>query len=177
MKRYTVADVRNAYEAMPEVSEWLRVGQEQIDHFARATLDADWMHVDPERAKRESPYGGTIAFGFWTMSMLTYFARQTGGRDYPEGALYGINYGFDRLRLLAPVRVGERIRNRMALLDVEDRGGGRFLIRTENTVEIEGGERPAMVAEWLVMLVYPTEERDPGTGSRDAASESEGFAG
>jgi acyl dehydratase len=156
VNRYTVADVRKAYEAMPEASDWLRVDQEQIDHFSRATLDPDWMHVDSERARREGPYGGTIAFGFWTISMLTYFARRAAGRDYPEGALYGINYGFDRLRLLAPVRVGRRIRNRMKLLDVEDRGAGRFLVRTENTVEVEGEERPAMVAEWLFMLVYPS---------------------
>ena len=89
----------------PQVSEWLTVDQERIDQFGRATLDSDWMHVDPERAKRDGPFGGTVAFGFWTLSMLTYFVRHAGGRDYPEGALYGLNYGFDRVRLIEPVVV------------------------------------------------------------------------
>ena len=156
MKRYVVEDVRRAYAKQPEVSEWLTVDQARIDQFGQSTLDSDWLHVDPERAKRDGPYGGTIAFGFWTLSMLTYFARNAGGRDYPEGALYGLNYGFDRVRLIAPVRVGARIRNRSRVLDVEDRGEGRFLVKTENTIEIEGEGKPALVAEWLFMLVYPS---------------------
>jgi acyl dehydratase len=156
VKRYTVADIRKSYDEKPQVSEWLTVDQERIDQFGQATLDSDWMHIDPERAKRDGPYGGTVAFGFWTLSMLTYFVRHAGGRDYPEGALYGLNYGFDRVRLIAPVRVGERIRNRATVMEIADRGEGRFLVKTENTVEIEGNEKPAMVAEWLFMLVYPT---------------------
>jgi acyl dehydratase len=154
--RYTVEDVREAYDATPRLSDWLTVDQERIDEFGRATLDSDWMHVDPERAKREGPYGGTVAFGFWTLSMLTYLTRQAGGRDYPEGALYGLNYGFDRVRLIAPVPVGARIRNRARVVEIADRGAGRFLVKTENTIEVEGSEKPALVADWLVMLVYPT---------------------
>ena len=88
--------------------------------------------------------------------MLTYFVRHAGGRDYPEGALYGLNYGFDRVRLIEPVVVGSRIRNRSELMDITERGDGRFLVKTENTVEIEHNEKPAMVAEWVFLLVYPT---------------------
>jgi acyl dehydratase len=156
VKPYTVADIRKSYDERPQVSEWLTVDQARIDQFGQATLDSDWMHVDPERAKRDGPFGGTVAFGFWTLSMLTYLVRQTGGCDYPEGALYGLNYGFDRVRLIAPVPVGKRIRNRATVMNIEDRGEGRFLVKTENTIEIEGTEKPAMLAEWLVMLVYPT---------------------
>jgi acyl dehydratase len=152
----TVEDVRKWFAEESRVSDWLTVHQELIDRFSEATLDPDWMHVDPERAKRESPFGGTVAFGFWTMSLLSYFFRKTLGRQYPEGALYGLNYGFDRVRLMAPVRVGKRIRSHTTLIDIEDRGEGRYVVKTENRIEIEGEEKPAMVAEWLFMLVYPT---------------------
>jgi acyl dehydratase len=156
MKRYTVEDIRSSYGKEPQLSEWLSVEQASIDQFGQATLDSDWMHVDPERAKRDGPFGGTVAFGFWTLSMLTYFMRNAGGRNYPEGALYGLNYGFDRVRLIEPVLVGERIRNRSKLVDIAERGEGHFLVKTENTIEIDGKEKPAMVAEWLFVLVYPT---------------------
>lgn len=147
--------IRNYYGREPRASDWFTVEQEAINRFGIATADSDWLHTDPERAAKESPYGGTIAFGFWTISMLTHFSRQTFGQDYPDGALYGLNYGFDRVRLLAPVRVGKRIRNHGRLMDVEDRGGHRYLVKTENKIEIEGEEKPAMMAEWLFMLVYP----------------------
>jgi acyl dehydratase len=156
VKQYTAEEIRRSYGEESQISEWLLVEQKQIDQFGHATLDSDWMHVDPERAKRDGPFEGTIAFGFWTLSMLTYFVRHAGGRDYPDGALYGLNYGFDRVRLIEPVVVGKRIRNRSKLLEITERGAGRFLVKTENTVEIEGSEKPAMVAEWLVLLVYPT---------------------
>ena len=156
MEQRTVEEIRKSYGDTPQASEWLLVEQKLIDQFGGATLDSDWMHVDPERAKRDGPFGGTIAFGFWTLSMLTYFVRHAGGRDYPEGALYGLNYGFDRVRLIEPVVVGSRIRNHSELVDITLRGDGRFLVKTENTVEIEHKEKPAMVAEWLFLLVYPT---------------------
>lgn len=145
--------IRSYYGDEPRVSDWLTVTQDVIDRFGAATLDSDWLHTDPARARQESPFGGTIAFGFWTVAMLTYFARQTLGSDYPPGVRYGLNYGFDRLRLLSPVRVGRRIRNTSRLLEIENRGERRFLVKTENRIEIEGEEKPAMIAEWLVMLV------------------------
>lgn len=147
--------IASFYGDAEHVSDWIIVSQEAIDQFGQATGDMDWLHTDPERARRESPFGGTIAFGFWTMSMLTYFCRQTFGKDYPDGALYGLNYGFDRIRMITPVPVGSRIRNHLRLLEVEQRGAGRFLVKTENRVEVEGVERPAMIAEWLCMFVFP----------------------
>ncbi len=147
--------IRNFYGSEPKTSDWFTVEQQEMQQFGLSTHSTDWLHNDPERAARESPYGTTIAFGFWTVAMLTHFARQTFGSDYPTGALYGLNYGFDKLRLLAPVRVGKRIRNHCRLLDIEDRGTGRYLVKTENSVEIEGENKPAMIAEWLFQLVYP----------------------
>jgi len=138
------------------VSEWFTVDQRLIDQFGQATCDSDWLHTDPVRAAHESPFGGTIAYGFWTVSMMTYFARQMMGSDYPEGALFGLNYGLDRLRFISPVPVGSRIRSRAALLEVEERENGRYLVRVEFQINVEGVEKPAMVAEWLTMLVFPT---------------------
>ena len=142
------------YGREPRISGWLEVEQATIDRFAEATRDPDWMHIDPERARREGPFEGTIAFGFWTLSMLTYLTRSTLGGDYPPGVRYGFNYGLDRVRLMAPVPVGSRIRDHFRILDIEDRGGGRFVVRSENRIEIEGEEKPAMVAVWLGMLVF-----------------------
>ena len=142
------------YGREPRVSEWLEVEQGPMDQFAAATRDPDWMHIDPERAHRDGPFDGTIAFGFWTLSMLTYLTRSTLGRDYPPGVRYGFNYGLDRVRLMAPVPVGGRIRAHFRVLEIEGRGEGRFLVRSENRIEIEGEEKPAMIAVWLGMLVF-----------------------
>ncbi len=149
--------VRAAFGSAPLVSDWLEVTQEMTNQFAEATLDPDWMHIDPERARREGPLDGTIAFGFWTVSMLSYFMRQSSGRHYPPGVTHGFNYGMDKLRLLSPVAVGSRVRNHCEIAEVRDKGKGRFVIKTKNRVEIEGEDRPAMVAEWLFMIVYPSE--------------------
>lgn len=126
-----------------------------IDKFGESTGDMDWMHTDPERAKRDSPFGGTVAFGFWTISMLTYFGRQILEKDYPGDALYGLNYGFDRIRLIAPIRVGKKIRCSIRLIDVTERQADRYLVKAEYQIEVEDEEKPAMVAEWLFLLVFP----------------------
>jgi len=148
-----VEEIRQFYQE-EMTSDWYPVEQENINDFGRATGDEDWLHTDPERAARDSPFGGTIAFGFWTIAMLTHLSREAAGRDYPEGARFGINYGFDRLRLMAPVRVGKKIRCRVRLLDVAPLGKGRIMVKTENTIEVEGERKPALVAEWLVLLFY-----------------------
>lgn len=153
--RLTEEDVRRDFGTDPFVSDWIEVTQATMDRFAEATDDRDWMHIDPERARREG-FGGTIAFGFWTLAMLTAFLRTASGRDYPLGARYGFNYGLDRVRFIAPVPVGSRVRNRLVLTDVRQKGPGRFLLTTHNEVEIEGHDGPAMVADWLILLVYPT---------------------
>ena len=134
------------------VSGWFTVDQDHIDQFARATHDLDWMHIDPERASRESPFGGTIAFGFQTLSMLAHFTHIAG--LWPKGTVYGINYRLDRVRFMAPVREGRRIRARFTLKSFEARPDGGHKGIYETVVEIEGEDKPAMVAEWIG-LFYP----------------------
>jgi acyl dehydratase len=132
------------------VSRWFEVDQARIDAFAEVTEDRQFIHVDPEAAKA-TPFGGTIAHGFLTLSLastMSYDAVQP-----LDGAVMGVNYGFDRLRFLAPVPAGSRVRGRFKLLSAEDKGGGRWLLKHELTVEIEGGDKPALIAEWLGMQV------------------------
>lgn len=135
------------------VSDWYLITQEQVNLFAAATDDPDWMHIDVERAKK-GPVGQTIAQGFLTLSLLLHFSHQVG--YLPPAIAYAFNYGLDRVRWIAPVRVGARIRNRTELLGVTDRQDGSYLVRTRNTVEIEHGERPAMIAEWLGLVQIGT---------------------
>ena len=133
------------------VSGWVRVDQPRIDQFAECTGDHQWIHVDPKRASAESPYGGTIAHGFLTLSMVATMAMEVG--IVPADARAGLNYGMDKLRFMAPVRVGARVRCRVELMSAEDKGGGNTLIKTRNTLEIEGEGKPALVAEMLAMLI------------------------
>ena len=130
------------------VSKWFEVSQARIDAFADATEDWQFIHVDPEAAK-QTPFGGTIAHGFLTMSLASAMSYDAVGAL--EGVTMGVNYGFDKLRFLAPVPVGSKVRGRFKLLSAEDKGGGRWLIKHEVTVEIDGVEKPALIAEWLGM--------------------------
>ena len=128
------------------VSDWLTIGQDRIDAFADLTGDHQFIHVDPERAT-ETPFGGTIAHGFLTLSLLTWFA--IGVRPRIEGTRHGVNYGFDRVRFVAPVPAGSRVRGRFRLTSLEERAPGEVTQHYEVTVEIEGGARPALVADWI----------------------------
>lgn len=146
-------------------SRWVTVDQPMIDAFGAATLDPDPMHVDPEWAATQGPFGGTIAFGFLTISLLTHLLHDAlgsePGRDaYDRG--YYLNYGFDRLRLVSPVRAGKRIRGvfRLAAREVDERQ--RFVSTFDCTVEIEGEPRPALIATWLTVWVPP--EASTGSG-------------
>ncbi len=132
------------------VSSWQMIDQHRIDAFADCTGDHQWIHVDVERAKREGPFGGTIAHGYLTLSMLAPLQQEIG--VIPEDAGQAINYGLDKLRFVTPVKAGSRIRMRATLLSVEDRGKGRLLLRTGNTFEIEGEEKPALTAESLALV-------------------------
>lgn len=137
-------------------SEWLLIDQARIDAFARATDDPDPMHVDPAWCARESPFGTTIAFGFLTMSLLTHLSHQALGWINSTGADdggYALNYGFDRLRLVEPVPVGSRIRAHFVLREFTEVRPGEFRSKYGVTVEIEGRDRPALVADWLGMWV------------------------
>jgi acyl dehydratase len=133
------------------VSEWITVDQARIDEFAHCTGDHQWIHVDPQRAQRESPFGGTVAHGYLTLALLapTTFEILTANVAHGQA----LNYGLDKVRFLAPLRAGKRVRNRIKVLGVEDKGGGRFLVTTENAVEIEGEPKPALIATALAMLV------------------------
>ena len=128
------------------VSEWLEIRQDRVNAFADATLDHQWIHVDPERAKRESPFGGPIAHGFLTLSLLPEFAHQAYRIDAPFK--HGVNYGLNRLRFTGPVPVGSRIRARFVLESIEDHDWGVQSVWGV-TVEVEGREKPALVAEWV----------------------------
>ena len=130
--------------------EWVTLHQRRIDAFADCTEDHQFIHVDREQAAR-TPFGGTIAHGFLTLSLLVKLCEGQG--VYPDGMVMGINYGFDRVRFLAPVRAGKRVRVRSAIVDVTRKGDDRFLIKQAVTVEIEGEQTPALVADWLSMLV------------------------
>jgi acyl dehydratase len=132
------------------VSEWLLIDQPRIDGFAHCTGDNQWIHVDAARAERESPYGTTIAHGFLTLATLATSAFDVYLR--PAGITQAFNYGLDRVRFLAPVKSGSRVRTRIKLLSAEHKDGGRVLLTTENTVEIEGSQKPALVAQSLVMV-------------------------
>ena len=130
------------------VSRWIEVSQARIDAFADCTEDRQFIHVDPEAA-RATPFGGTIAHGFLTLSLAS--AMSYDAVAPLEGVVMGVNYGFDKLRFLAPVLAGSRVRGRFRLLSAEDKGNGRWLLKHELTVEIEGGDKPALIAEWLGM--------------------------
>ncbi len=131
------------------VSPWQMIDQDMINRFADLTMDHQFIHVDPVRAAA-SPLGGTVAHGFLTLSLASHLIAQAvpGLQDGITGSL---NYGLDRLRFLNPVRAGSRVRGRFTLTGVEQRGDGARLLRVGVEIEIEGADRPAMAADWLIM--------------------------
>ena len=129
-------------------SEWIHVEQDRIDLFADATGDHQYIHVDPERAS-ETPFGTTIAHGFLSLSLL---ASMSGGLKL-ENTVMGINYGLDKVRFLNPVKVGAKIRGRFTLVSAEEKKPLHFLLKHNVVVEIEGEEKPALIADWLGMTV------------------------
>tara|TARA_B100001093_G_scaffold503471_1_gene557904 strand:+ start:323 stop:910 length:588 start_codon:yes stop_codon:yes gene_type:complete len=129
-----------------EPTDWFEVTQEQVNTFADCTHDQQFIHIDPAAAAN-TPFGGTIAHGFLTLSMLSHFS--TSYNVMVEGVYMGVNKGFDRVRFVAPVRVGSRIRCHATILDINEKRPGQFDFKVEVSVEIEGGDKPALVAEWL----------------------------
>lgn len=132
------------------VSDWMLVDQARIDGFAEVTGDHQFIHVNPVAAAA-TPFGGTIAHGFLTLSLIA--ALMPEGAIVLQGIKMGLNYGFEKVRFLQPVKSGKRVRARHKLLGIEDKGGGRYITRTEVTIEIEGEEKPALIAEWLGMQI------------------------
>lgn len=136
-------------------SDWFMIGQERIDSFAEVTEDNQFIHTDPIRAAA-SPFGGTIAHGFLTLSLLSRMLEQT--LPGMAGARESLNYGFDKLRFLSPVPVGTKVRGVFTVNGIENRKPGTRLLRLGVTVEMEGATRPALVAEWLVMMIFGEQE-------------------
>ncbi|WP_374598438.1 MaoC family dehydratase [Sphingosinicella sp.] len=134
------------------VSDWISISQEEIDAFGKVTRDIDPMHVDPNYAREHSPFGQTILFGFQTLSMLSHLCSPIRYRHDGGVVGYDLNYGLNRVRFISPVPVNARFRNRMTIKSVEQREDGAYLITSENTIEIEGQERPALVAEWIGLV-------------------------
>ncbi|HEX7907616.1 MAG TPA: MaoC family dehydratase [Paraburkholderia sp.] len=151
IKEYSIAKIDDFVGRELGLSDWVVVDQARIDAFAQCTGDQQWIHVDVERAKRESPFGGTIAHGYLTLSLLAALAIEIG--LIPEDASAGLNYGLDKVRFMTPVKAGARVRNRVTLVSVEKKGGGRVIVKTMNELQIEGEDKPALIAETLAMLV------------------------
>jgi acyl dehydratase len=133
------------------VSDWIAVDQDRIDQFATCTGDRQWIHVDVERARRESPFGGPIAHGYLTLSLAAPLVMGLG--VVPPDAAAVLNYGLDKVRFVAPVRAGARVRARVGLIVAEPQGGERLLLKFKCTLEIEGEAKPVLVAEMLCMLI------------------------
>lgn len=138
------------------VSDWISISQDEIDAFGRVTRDIDPMHMDPEYAREHSPFGQTILFGFQTLSMLSHLCSPIRYRHDGGVVGYDLNYGLNRVRFISPVPVNARFRNRMSIKSVEQRDDGAYLITSENTIEIEGQDRPALVAEWIGLISRET---------------------
>ncbi len=129
-------------------SAWMQITQERVNQFADATNDHQFIHVDEEGA-RATPFGGTIAHGFLSLSLVTHLVAET--MPVPAGSVMTINYGSDKVRYIAPVHVGKRIRAAQKVLEVAEKQPGRWLVKTAVTIEIEGEDTPAVVAEILFM--------------------------
>jgi acyl dehydratase len=149
MPRAALEEIRNRVGEEVGVSGWIAIDQARIDAFADTTDDRQFIHVDPGAAAL-TPLGGTIAHGFLTLSLLSRMAAEA--TLLPDGLKMAVNYGFDRVRFLAPVRSGSRVRARFVLDSVEEKAPGQILMRHRVTVEIEGQDKPALTADWLGLM-------------------------
>ena len=145
-----IADIRDRVGKEIGVSSWLTMDQQRIDEFAESTEDRQFIHVDPQAAA-QTPFGTTIAHGFLSLSMLSRMAAEV--MLVPDSTKMAVNYGLDRVRFIAPVKSGKRIRGRFRLDSIEEKAPGQLLLRHTVTVEIEGEEKPALTAEWLGLLI------------------------
>ena len=134
------------------LTDWVTIDQARIDAFADITEDPQWIHTDPQRAAAETPFGGTIAHGFLTLSMASKFSIEVLGKL--PGQTMGINYGFNKIRFLSPVCEGDQIRGRFVLNSVTQKSDTTLLSASNLTIEITGKETPALIAEWLGMAVF-----------------------
>jgi len=145
----SVAELKELIGQEIGVSEWLEITQERVNEFADATGDQQYIHVDPERAKTTF-FGGTVAHGYLTLSLIPYLGgKRASGVKISLGGRMGVNYGLNRVRFISPVRVGKRIRMRSKLMNVEEIGDRAVQMTSEQTIEVEGEEKPACIAETL----------------------------
>ena len=149
--RFTMASLHQMLGKELGLSDWLSIDQPLIDSFARTTGDRQWIHTDPERAARESPFGTTVAHGFLIAALLPRFIEMLA--IVPGDARLVVNYGIDRLRFTAPVPAGSRLRDRVVLRELRPREGGALLATTGHVIEMEGSERPAMLCDVLTLFV------------------------
>ena len=150
-QKMPLSDLRKHVGEEMGVSSWTTLDQARIKEFAHCTGDHQWIHVDPERAAKESPFGGTIAHGFLTLSLVAPTAFELlVVRVDPKSV---VNYGVEKVRFYAPVRAGKRVRNRIKLTGVDERGAGRYRVTTENTIEIENEIKPALIATTVAIFI------------------------
>lgn len=155
-REIALADIIGLIGSELGVSEWMAMPQSRIDQFADATDDHQFIHVDPVKAA-ETPFGGTIAHGFLTLSMLS--AMNYDCLPKVREQTMGINYGFDKVRFMGPVPAGARIRGRFVLADARFRGAGMVMVTYDVTVEIEDAKKPAMTAKWLTIIQFDPKDR------------------
>ena len=148
MKTVKAADLQATVGTDLGVSDWITIEQDRVNQFADVTEDHQFIHVNPEMAKM-TPFGGPIAHGFLTLSLLSKFSEQ--GGLMIEGVKMGVNYGFEKVRFLAPVKVGKRVRGHFKLKAAEEKRPGQYLYVYTVTVEIDGEEKPALIADWMGM--------------------------
>lgn len=151
MSKMTLEDYKAQAGTLTRTSDWVEVNQNLINLFADATYDHQFIHVDEARAKTETPFGGTIAHGFLSLSLLSHFVETT--LPGIEGAAMGINYGLNKVRFLMPVPSTARLRAHFKLIDCTERKPGEILNTYEVTVEIENMDKPALIAEWLGLTI------------------------
>ncbi len=147
-KIISIADYQAKIGTELGVSDWIEISQERINVFAETTGDHQFIHVNPELAK-QTPYGTTVAHGLLTLSLLPNFAYQV--MPFIEGTTWGVNYGYNRVRFMAPVKSGKRVRGRLTLKAIDDSKPNQLMSTVEVTVEIEDETKPALVAEWLTL--------------------------
>ena len=150
-KKVNIKDLSGFLGKEVGLTDWIEINQDQINKFADATGDFQYIHVDEDRAA-ETPFGTTIAHGFLTLSLLSKLSSMSGGIKL-ENAIMGINYGLDKVRFVSPVKVNSKIRARFQLISAEEKKPKHYLLKHNVTVEIEGDEKPALIAEWLGMTV------------------------
>ena len=160
MREISLADMPGLVGQEVGLSDWITVDQSMIDRFADATLDHQFIHVDPARAEAESPFGGTIAHGFLTLSLLS--AMNFASIPKIREQTMGINYGFDRIRFVSPVKAGARVRGRFTLAECRFRGAGMLMTTYDVAVEIEDEKKPALTASWITIVQFDPKDRPEG---------------